>query len=130
MPNTNAVSGKQYERDIIRYVNGAFPLLDAHRPAQRSFADRGDVRLSTAVVQAKHYPTGTRTIEKHLADVERQAAQHATSAPLTPIAVVSTTGTPATDLAVVRFRDIAALLHERDLLDIALGDYHCPDPRI
>ena len=129
MPNVNAESGKNYERRVIAAVNGAHPDLRAFKQHQPAWADLGDIRFSTVVLQAKAITAGTKTVSAYLDAAEEQASRHETDTPLIPAVIVRTAPEGADDIIVLRASTFFALIDERDLLEHALDEYHCPDPR-
>lgn len=115
----NAMTGKAYEKALVTYARRNFPSLNAALITQPSFKDMGDIRLSTAVVQAKSSPTGTRTFAGYLSAAMRQAATHQTDIPLIPIVMVRRADAPIGDgLAVVRIHDMLHLLATIDALEL------------
>lgn len=119
MPNTNAESGKNYERRVIHALNEFSPDFRAFKQPQPSWQDRGDIRFSTVVLQAKTSTTGTKTMLSYLNDVEEQASQHSDAEYITPAVIICTAADVPDDLVLLRAQDFLNLVAERDRLDAA-----------
>ena len=121
MPNINAESGKNYERRVIHALNEFCPDFRAFKQPQPSWQDRGDIRFSTVVLQAKTSTTGTKTMLSYLDDVEAQASQHFDAEYLTPAVIIRTAADVHDDLVLLRAQAFLDLVAERDRLD---ADHH------
>lgn len=117
MPNINAESGKNYERRLLAYLNEFDPDFRAFKQPQPTWEDRGDIRFSTVVLQAKTSPVGLKTMTKYLDDVHDQAARHETDAPLIPAAVIRDGADVGGDVVILRADDFLELVSERDRLE-------------
>lgn len=121
MSNTNAENGKSYERRIIDFINSAHPRLNAFRPSQPSWQDRGDIRFSTVVLQAKTSNTGTATFGRYVDDARAQAATYTYDPwPLIPAVVVRRGDHAHRDLVVLPLNDFVQLVAERDAMEAQL----------
>ena len=108
--------GKAYESNVIRYLKRHAPNSNPHRISQPSFKDRGDIRFSTVVLQAKTSPVGLVTVGRYVDDAVRQAAEHDGAEHIIPAAVARRPGNTGVgdDLVVLRMSDFVALVKDRD----------------
>lgn len=114
MANSNAAAGKAYERRVVTYINNTYPDLAAFRITQPSFSDRGDIRVSTVVLQAKTSPTGTATISRYLDAATTQCSRHPGAPHIFPAVIIKRAPRVQDDLVVLRARDFFTLLNQRD----------------
>lgn len=116
--------GKAYETNVVRYLKQHAPGSNPRRINQPRFKDRGDIRFSKVVLQAKTSPVGLVTVGRYVDDAVSQAAEHDGAADIIPAAIARRPGNTdlGDDLVVLRASDFVGLMVQLDALTIDTDD--------